>query len=233
MSIKRFYQNVEAVEAEGGFGVALDGRRVRTPGRATLCLQSLALAEAVAAEWQAQGETIRPDSMILMQIAATATDRVSGRRDAVVSEIAGYARSDLLCHRAEAPPNLVARQQAEWQPLLDWAAAQYGARFTATVGVMPAEQPADTLAACHAAVDAYDDLALAALHLATSSTGSLVITLALAADRLGPEEAWSCSQLDETFQIERWGLDAEAERRRENIRSDIAAAARFLKLLRE
>ncbi len=206
---------------------------MRTPGRTTLCLPSYALAEAVAAEWQAQGEKIRPDSMILMQIAATATDRVSGRRDAVVSEIAGYARSDLLCHRAEAPPDLVARQQAEWQPLLDWAAAQYGARFTATTGVMPAEQPADTLAACRAAVDAYDDLELAALHLATSSAGSLVIALAFAAGRLGPEEAWACSQLDETFQIERWGLDAEAERRRENIRSDIAAAARFLQLLRE
>ncbi len=204
---------------------------MRTPAKAELCLPTRPLAEAIAAEWAAQEEKVRPATMTLMQLAATGIDRVPDRRGAVVAEIAAYARSDLLCHRAEAPPELVARQDAEWQPLLDWAAAQIGAELQVTTGVMPAAQPAEALVACEAAVAAFDDLALAALHLATTASGSLVVALALAAGRLDAAEAWSVSQLDETFQIERWGRDPEAETRRERIRHDIAAAKRFLELL--
>lgn len=231
--MKRAYKDVATAPADGGFAVLLDGRPVRTPGRRALVVPGAALAEAIAAEWRAQGERVEPHTMPLTRLASTALDLVAERRPAIVEEIAAYAATDLVCYRAEAPAELRARQDAAWQPLLDWAAERYGAALLATAGVVPRPQPAAALAALRRAVEAQDDLGLVALHAATAAAGSLIVGLALLEGRIDAAAAFDVSQLDETFQIEKWGEDAEAARRRRALRADLAEAATFHRLRRD
>jgi chaperone required for assembly of F1-ATPase len=230
--MKRFWKNATVAEAEGGWTVALDGKPIRTPAKNPLVVPSRALAEAIAAEWNEQGEEVRPASMPLMRLASTALDLVEKRHGAVVAEIAKYAETDLVCYRAEHPPELAHRQQAAWGPLLDWAMLRYDAPLSVTSGVIPAAQSPASIKVFRAAVAAYGALELTALHAATTACGSIVLGLALAEGRIDAEEAYRLSQLDETFQIEQWGEDAEAARRRASLREDIRNAARFLALAR-
>jgi chaperone required for assembly of F1-ATPase len=229
--MKRIYHKAEPVAADGGHGVALDDRLVKTPGRRDVIVPSPALAAAIAAEWEAQHGEIRRETMPLTRLAGATIDRDAAQREAVVQQVADYAGTDLVCYRAAHPPALAARQQAVWQPLLDWAAERYAAPLTVTSGVIPSSQPAASLAAFTAAVAAYDDFALTALHAATAACGSLVIALALLEGRLDAAEAFTASQLDESFQIEAWGEDTEQAERRAALSYEIAAAARFLALL--
>ncbi len=229
---KRFYRQAAAVAADdGGYGVALDGRPVRTPGGAPLSVPAKALAEAIAGEWREQEGEIRPLAMPLMCLAATAIDRVTRERKAIAGQVAAYGGSDLLCYRAEEPAGLVARQAEYWQPLLDWAAAEYGARLAVADGVTPVEQDDAALAALARAVEAHDDFRLAGLSQLTAICGSLILGLAVAARRIGAQEAVAASQLDEDWQAEKWGQDDAAKARREALAAEIAAAARFLELL--
>jgi len=230
--MKRFYNKAGTVPAAGGHGVTLDGRLVRTPGKRDLVVPSAALALAVAAEWDAQKEEIRPAAMPLTRLAGATIDRVPAQREAVVRQVTDYAGTDLVCYRAAHPPALGARQQAVWQPLIDWAVGRYAAPLVVTAGVIPASQPEESLEAFSAVVAEYDDFALTALHAATAACGSLVIALALHEGRLDAAEAFAASHLDESFQIEAWGEDAEQAERRAALAADIAAAARFLTLLR-
>jgi chaperone required for assembly of F1-ATPase len=220
------------VPAAGGHGVALDGKLVKTAGKHDLVVPSLALAEAVAAEWEAQQSEIRREAMPLTLLAGASVDRSAAQRDAMVRRVAHYAGTDLVCYRAAHPPALAARQQAVWQPLLDWASERYDAPLMVTTGVIPASQPAGSLAAFTTVVAAHDDFSLTALHAATAACGSLVIALALLEGRLDAGKAFAASQLDESFQIEAWGEDAEQAERRALLAAAIAAAARFLELLR-
>jgi chaperone required for assembly of F1-ATPase len=229
--MKRVYTRVETRPADGGWGVALDGKPMRTPGKNALILPGEALAAAIAAEWDAQQEEIRPTSMPLTRLAATAIDRTAAQRDLILAETANYADTDLVCYRADHPPALAARQDAVWQDLIDWAAQRYGAALVVTSGVVPARQPPATLTAFAAVVAAQDEFRLTALHTLTATCGSLVIALALLEGRLDAAAAFAASQLDETFQIEVWGEDLEAAARRQAIAADIEAAARFLALL--
>lgn len=230
--MKRFYKEARAIEAADGFGVELDGKPVQTPAKHALRVPSRPLAAAIAAEWQGQGVTVSPLALPLTRLVSTAIDRVAPRRDAVVAEIANYAATDLLCYRAGDPPELGDRQQRVWQPLLDWAADRYDATFAVTAGITPIPQPPAALAAIQCAIAAHDAMLLVALHLATTSCGSVVLGLALLAGRITPEEAFAAAQLDESFQIERWGEDAEQTQRRAALKEDIALAARFAALLR-
>jgi chaperone required for assembly of F1-ATPase len=230
--MKRAYKQAAARAAEGGWGVALDGRPMRTPAKHELIVPSAALAEAIAAEWDAQQDEIRPATMPLTRLAATAIDRTRTQRELVVAEAANYAGTDLVCYRAEHPPALIARQHAEWQPLIDWAMQRYDAALAVTSGVVPQPQSPAALKAFAAAVAAQDDFRLTALHTMTTACGSLVIALAAMEGRIDAAEAFDASQLDETFQIEKWGEDAEAAARRKALAADIAAAARFIELLK-
>jgi chaperone required for assembly of F1-ATPase len=229
--MRRVYREVTTRPAEGGWGIALDGRPMRTPARHELVVPSAALAEAIAAEWDAQRDEIRPATMPLTRLAATAIDRTGAQRELVVAEVANYAGTDLVCYRADHPPALVARQQAEWQPLLDWAMLRYDAGLAVTHGILPQPQSPAALKAFAAAVAAQDDFRLTALHAMTGTCGSLVIALALMEGRLDAGAAFAASQLDETFQIEAWGEDAEAAARRRALAEDIDAASRFVRLL--
>ena len=230
--MNRFYEEAAVAAVSGSFGVTLDGKAVRTPAKASLRVPSSALAEAVAGEWRDQGDEIVPNSMRFMRLACTAIDRVALQREAVIDEIAGYGGADLLCYWAEHPAELQRRQAGTWRPLLDWAARAFDASLAVTEGVVPVAQEETTLAQLRAAVDAYDQWMLAALHTATSVTGSLVLGLALAHGEIDADGAWSASRLDHDFQAEKWGEDAEAAEASAGLRAELEAAARFMALLR-
>jgi chaperone required for assembly of F1-ATPase len=229
--MKRVYKSVTACRVDGGWGIRLDGRPLRTPARRELRLPSEPLAAAIAAEWNAQDPDIRPETMPLTRLAATALDRIAEKREEVAAEVAGYAATDLVCYRADHPATLVARQHAVWQPLIDWAAGRYDAGLAVTAGVVPLAQSPETLKIYAGVVAAFDDFRLTALHAATTACGSLVVALALVEGQLDAETAFAASQLDESFQIEAWGEDAEAAKRRAALAADIKSAARFLDLL--
>lgn len=229
--MKRIYRKVETRPAEGGCGIALDGRPMRTPAKRDLVVPSAALAAAIAAEWDAQQDDIRPMTMPLTRLAATAIDHTAHQREQVIAEAANYAGTDLVCYRDDHQPALAARQHALWQPLVDWATLRFDAPLTVTAGVIPARQSPATLKAFAAAVAAYDDFRLTALQALTTACGSLVIALAVISGRLDAAAAFAASELDESFQIEAWGEDAEATKRREALAADIAAAARYIALL--
>ncbi len=229
--VRRLYREARAVEAEGGFGVVLDDRPVRTPIKATLVVPARALAEAIASEWAAQGEEVDPHAMPISRLANTAIDLTGPRRDEIVAELGGYARTDLLCYRAGHPPDLAARQQATWQPILDWAADTFGGRLEVTSGVVYVDQPAASVAACKAAVAALDDFALTALKSAVEAAGSLVLGLALVHGRLDAAAVFAASRLDEAYQVERWGEDGEAEKHARALAADLEDTGRFLAFL--
>ncbi|MGB8274449.1 MAG: ATP12 family protein, partial [Alphaproteobacteria bacterium] len=189
-----------AAAGEGGHTVALDGRPLGTPAKAAFVVPTLALAEAIAAEWQDQGEVIEPETLRLTRLANTAIDRVRVVRDAVIDETLGFGGSDLLCYRAEAPPELVQRQNAAWEPLLAWLAASHGVALRVTAGVVPLEQSEAALSGLRAALEAMDDMMLTAVHGATAACGSLVIALALAEGRISALDAFRLSRIDELFQ---------------------------------
>ncbi len=228
--LKRFYTAAEAAAIADGFAIRLDGKPVKTPGGRRLTLPTHALAAAVAAEWEAQAGTIAPSTMPLTQLASTALDRVGPERPHITAELLNYAGTDLLCYRAETPADLVARQTAGWQPLLDWAALALDAPLLITTSLLAVEQPRPALAALERAVDRLDPWRLTAVQSATVAAGSLVLALALAAGRLDAAQTFELSQLDETYQIELWGEDWEAADRRAALKADIAAAERLLAL---
>jgi len=208
---KRFWKEAGITEAETGFGVALDGRPVKTPAKAPLILPTRAFADEVAREWDAVEEQIDPRDMPFTRTANAAIDKVAVQQAEVAEMIADYGGTDLLCYRADAPEALRARQNAAWDPLLDWAEATYGARLLVTSGVMHLAQPETALAPLRTVVREFTPFQLAALHDLVALSGSLIIGLAVARSHQPPETLWSVSRIDETWQEEHWGEDAEAQ----------------------
>lgn len=227
---KRFYAEASVTEGEAGFGIALDGRALKTPKRRPLTLPSRDLAAAIAAEWQAQEAEIEPSRMPLTQLANTVVDGVAEAAAEVVESFCAFAAADLLCYRAEWPEALAAAQAEAWQPHLDWAEAEYGARLRVTHGVVAVDQPEDSLAALRAACAACDPWRLAALHALAGVYGSAVLALAVLAGRLDAAAGFAASRVDETHQARQWGEDAEAMRRAAALAAEAEAAARFAAL---
>ncbi len=233
--MKRFWDKAEIADSEGRFAVLLDGRPVRLPGGAPLAVASRPLAEALAAEWGAagggKGNEFTHDEVPLTRVVGTAQERIAPDPRPTVAAISKYAETDLLCYRGE-DRRLAERQSAEWDPILDWAALRLDAPLKVTVGIMPVAQEPQALSALSRAVAAHPPEELAALGIAVPALGSLVLGLALAAGRLGAEEAHALSILEERFQEEFWGLDSEAAARRARIAEEIALAARLIALAR-
>lgn len=230
--MKRFYKAAATEPREDGFAIALDGRPMRTPAQAPLVVPGRALAEAVAAEWQAQGDEIRPHEMPLTRAANSAIDRVGPEHGAVAAMVAGYGETDLICYRATHPEALAAQQAAAWDPLIDWAGAALGAALTRSAGVMPVAQPPESLARLRAAVEAHDPWRLTALHELVVLSGSLVIGLAISHGWVEAEEGWSLGRIDEDWNIAQWGEDDEAAAQAARRKRDFLAAARLLDLVR-
>ena len=227
--MKRFWINVTLDE---GRAVSLDGKPVRTPGRVPLALPTEALAEAVAGEWRAVEGEIDPRAMPLTGLANAAIDRVGADPALFARGLAVYAESDLLCYRADAPDDLVARQQAAWDPLLDWARARYDVHLETATGILHRAQPAATLTRLGEAIATRDAFALAALSPIVTIGGSLIAALALAENAATPEQVWDAITLDEDYQAERWGRDPLAAAGIEARRRDFDAGVRMLELLK-
>ncbi len=225
--MRRFWTTATAADG----AVLLDGRPVRTPRRNPLTMPSERLAGAIAAEWNAVGETVDPRRMPLTGLANAAIDIVAADHDAFAASLARYGESDLLIYRAESPAPLVARQQRQWDPLLDWARRRYDVAFETAAGVMHRPQPAATLARLHDATVRRTAFELAGLSPIVTIGGSLVVALALVEDAATPDTLWDAVTLDEAWQEEQWGADALATRAREARRAEWDAAVQFLELL--
>ncbi len=230
---KRFWTATEVGEAEGGLTILLDGRPVRTPARAPLILPTRALAEAVAAEWQAQEDEVRPATMPLARLANSAIDKVAPQFTEVAEMLAAYAETDLLCHRAEYPEALVARQCQAWDPPLGWAEVELGARLEPTVGLIPREQDRAALSRLRDLTHALDAFQLAAFHDLVSMSGSLVLGFATIRGYDEPASIWNVSRVDETWQEEQWGVDEEAAAHAALKRAAFLDAARAFRLLQD
>ncbi len=207
---KRFWTSTSVHEVEGGFTVQLDARAVKTPAKAPLIVPTRAMAEAIAAEWDAQSGKVNPETMPFTRAANSSIDKIIPLLEAVVDEVAGFGASDLLCYRAVTPEELVARQEMAWDPILRWAAEDLGATLTVTRGIMHVEQPAESLVVLRGLVKGHSPFQLMALHDLVAITGSLVLGLAVARNRLSPEEGFALSRIDELWQIEHWGEDEDA-----------------------
>ena len=227
--IKRFYKEASVAEADGGFGLRLDGRGALTPAKNRLVVPTRAIAEKIAAEWAGQGEIVSPASMPVTRLANSAIDGVARTLKETRAEIARYAGADLTCYRALEPEALVEDQAKAFDPVLEWAAQALGARFILSGGLIHVAQPEAALAAVRRAVDAYESpFAVAALHVMTSLTGSVLIALAVARGALSAEAAWRAAHVDEDFQIRKWGEDEEAAIRRAARAREFYAAAEVI-----
>jgi chaperone required for assembly of F1-ATPase len=225
---KRFYKAAGVTEAEGGFGITLDGKPVRTPSGHPLTAPTREIADGMAAEWNAQVELINPLTMPLTRFANSVGEGVVGRVDAVADDIAKYLGSDLLFYRAAHPEALVAREAASWDPVLFWAADTLGAHFILAEGIVHVRQPEAAIAAARAALPR-DPWSVAALHVVTTLTGSVLLALALKHGLLDPDQVWSAAHVDEDWNSEKWGIDEEVAARRAARLVDFRAAADVLK----
>ncbi len=229
--MKRLYKAVAVAGAANGFCIRLDGKAVKTPGRAELAVPTAALAEAIAEEWLAQGPNLLPGTMPLTQLAATAIDHIPVHRADVEAATLRFADTDVVCYRAEAPPALVALQDMHWQPLLDWAAQSYGLAFVTVSSLLPVEQPPAVREAIGRRIGAMDDWSFCAYQAAAAASGSAVIALALMDGRIDAQTAFAAAELESGYEIARWGEDPEALARRATVAADLAAARRFHDLL--
>jgi chaperone required for assembly of F1-ATPase len=225
---KRFYKQATQVAVEDGFAIHLDGKPVKTPGKATLLLPNDALGAAVAAEWHSQEKEINPANMPLTRMANSAQDAVSVRFEEVADDITKFAGNDALCYRADDPESLVETQRQLWDPVVDWAGELLGGRFVLIEGIMHVSQPEELLKAYRSRLDDETPLRLAALHTATSLTGSALLALALNERRLDPDTVWKTAHVEEDFNIERWGEDTEAAQLRAYKHMEFKAAALIL-----
>ncbi|HEX7872002.1 MAG TPA: ATP12 family protein [Sphingobium sp.] len=231
--MKRFYTLAlsERDAATGLHRFLLDGRPVKTPARETLAVPGETLAAAIVSEWSAQGEAIDPATMPVTGFANAAIDRVLPDAASFTATIAAYGANDLFCYRADEPAELVAEQAALWEPVLDWARGRYGVTFAVTSGIMPVNQPAETVERLNAAVDALDPWLLSAFSTLVSITGSLIGPLALVEGALTADALWTAVQVDEDWQARQWGEDAEAVARTAIRRVHYDDAARYCALV--
>lgn len=229
--MKRFWKDVAVSNENGGWTITLDGRPVRTPARAALVVPTEGLANAIAEEWSSVGEDIDPRSMPLTGLANAAIDRVAPERKAFASGLAKYAEADLACYRSEWPPELVTRQAESWDELLTWARRRYDVDFSTTTGLVHVPQAQATIDRLSQAVAELDAFRLAGLSPLVTTGGSLIAALAVLEEAMTAEEAWQAVSIDDRWQLEQWGADAEAETALENRRRDFMAGARFLELL--
>ena len=230
--MKRFYKKASVKAGNNGFEVRLDGRPVKTPAQATLALPSEALAEAVTAEWRAQKETIEPETMPLTRLSNSAIDRTVFHKGIVIDEIMNFARHDLLCYRADGPEELVRAETEAWDPYLAWAKENLGLGFKVTTGIDSIKQDEESLAKLKGLLNLLDPFILTALHTATTLSGSAILALALWQGLVPADDLWKAAQVDEDYQIEKWGADQENQKTLNAKRGLWLAAGGFLEALK-
>jgi len=229
---KRFWKSTEVTQAADGWTVLLDGRGVKTPAKTPLSVPTEPLAQAIAAEWDAQEDKVNPANMPFTRMTNSALDKVRVQRAEVADMLAAYGDADLLCYRADAPDSLVHRQAEHWDPLLDWAAETLGARLKPRIGVIHAPQDAEALMQLARLVHALDPFELAAFHDLVTMSGSLIIGFAAKHGHQAPDRLWDVSRLDEIWQADQWGADEEAQEKAEFKRREFNHAATYAALCR-
>jgi chaperone required for assembly of F1-ATPase len=225
--LRRFWKEVTVETTDGGFTVALDGKPIRTPGKAVLAVPNRALAEMVAQEWRQQASELRPQTMFATRYVNSAIDMMATRRTAAISDLAAFGETDLVCYRAATPLDLRRRQETAWDPLLAWAESRYAAGLRTADGVMPVVQPSLAVQRLAAEVARQDEFQLTAFQDIVVLTGSLVIALAVTEGVCTPGDAWTASRIDEDWQAEQWGEDQDALRAAEEKRKSFVEAVRF------
>ena len=229
--MKRFYKQVSVAPVASGFGVLLDGKPVKTPAHNTLVLPTEKLASAIAAEWQSQGEDIIATTMPLLRLANTVIDGVVPNRADVITAILRFGENDLLCYRAHQPPDLAARQREGWDSLLHWVRQRHGVQMTVAEGLTHVDQPPDALAALRRAFEELDSFTLGGLHVVASITGSAVLALAVGQGETSGAHAFQLSRIDEIYQAEKWGEDAEAAKRATALARELDKAVELIAAL--
>ncbi len=228
---KRFYKEAGIFDDAAGFGIALDGKPVKTPGGGDFRMPTRTLAKACAGEWAAQGARIQPQSMPLTQFAFAAIDHTPGRRGALVAHVAKYGETDLCCHRAETPAALAARQAAAWDPLLAWASADLGLNLPVVTGLLAAKVDPQAINVLSDSANALDDFRLTALAHATDLAGSALIGLAVARGKFDAAQAWCASTVDDAWSLDQWGEDGQARARLDAMRAEFETIVRFVAAL--
>ena len=231
--MKRFWKEATAIADDGGWAIQLDGKPLRTPARKPLVVPTEELARAIADEWNGASERVDPRAMPLTGLANAAIDRVAADPEQFAAGLAAYGESDLACYRAERPRALVERQEQSWDRLLAWARRRFDVDFNTTCGIVHVLQPDATVRRLAHAVAAFDPFRLAALSPLVTVGGSLVAALAVLEGAMTADEAWNAVTIDDRWQLEQWGTDAEAEAALETRRREFLAAAEFLKLLED
>jgi chaperone required for assembly of F1-ATPase len=227
---KRFYASAGIGETKSGFSITLDGKPIKTPSGRQVMVPSRSIANAVAAEWNAQTEAIDPLTMPLTRLANSVIEGVADKVDAVADDVAKYLGSDLLFYRAGHPEALVAREARHWDPILFWAADTLGAHFILAEGIVHVRQPDSAIAAARAALPS-DPWSIAALHVITTLTGSALLALALFHGVIDQDQAWAAAHVDEDWNSEKWGVDEEVAARRTARLVDFKAAVGILRAL--
>jgi chaperone required for assembly of F1-ATPase len=228
---RRFYKSTTTIQADGGFAVSLDGRIPKTPARASLILPNLAVAQLVAAEWEAQGEAVIPASMPLTRLVNVAIDRAQETRAAMIDEVVKYAGTDLVCYRAPSPKSLVTAQASAWDPLMAWAQATHNVELLTTFDAMAVPQPNASLEALRKAIEPYDNWHLTALAFANGLAGSAIVALALVGRFIDGETAFKAIRVEENWQAARWGADPDEEHVANARRLDLVAVGMLVEAL--
>lgn len=229
--MKRLYREATVIDQADGFAIALDGKPVKTPGKLPLVMPSSRLASLVAGEWNAQGDKVDPEVMQYTRLVNTTLDRVETRMTEVGTEVAGFGGSDLLCYRADEPEDLIALQGEVWDPYITWANGFFDIKMKTTTGIMPVKQDGKTLSALKDAVMANTPYEMTVLHALTGGLGSLILALAYTKGHANLNDVWAASQLDEMYQVDKWGEDDEDTAKRDLLRNEMAVAATFLECL--
>ena len=229
--MRRFYKKVEKVKDNDGWTILLDGKSIKTPARQTLFLPTIALAENIVLEWEEQGLEIDPLTMPLTGYAYSAIDRSQPMKNQLIEQICAYAQSDVLCYRVEKPIDLAERQEAEWQPVLDWLSVSRGIDLRVTSGINHVEQEPVVLELVKSNVSSFDQYQLTGLHAVTISSGSVVLALALIDKFIDFEKILELSSLEELYQMEKWGRDIETIQRHDALRQEIYNADRFMEFV--
>jgi len=227
---KRFYAEAGVLETDGGFAVALDGKPIRTPSGRIVTVPAREIADAMAAEWQAQQETIDPLTMPMTRFANSVVEAVVDRVQPVADDIVKYFHSDLLFYRAGHPEALVEREARHWDPVLFWAADALRAHFILAEGIAHVSQPQSAIEAARQALP-HDPWSVAALHVVTTLTGSALLALALKHGVLDPDQVWAAAHVDEDWNADHWGVDEEVAARRAARLVDFRAAAQILRAI--
>jgi chaperone required for assembly of F1-ATPase len=232
-ALKRFWKEAKGIATDDGFAVQLDGRSVKTPAKSALVVPTQSLADEIAAEWDAQTEKVNPNTMPFTRSANAAIDKVATQHKEVADLLSEYGDSDLLCYRADTPVELVARQSAEWDPMLEWAATDLGVKLEPRIGIVHVPQDAAMLAVLRAKTHAMTAFELAAFHDLVSLSGSLILGFAGTTDKFPAAQLWDTSRLDDIWQEEQWGPDDEAQALSEVKKSAFLHAKRFFDACRQ